>query len=203
MKSHRYGVLIGVFVLAVSVGVFIGAASAQKSQKSQPSQSSAPAQASQPSSPSAQTAANAQQQEGANGPLTIKTLSYNEANAAVQAAMKKAQSIGINEDIAVVDAGGSLKAFARMDNAWLGSIEISERKAKTARYFDMATGDLGKKAEPGQPLYGIQTIPPSVIFAGGTPIKSADGQVIGAIGASGSTPDNDKQVAQAGAQAVH
>ncbi len=193
---QRYALPAGVFIVAVSVGLFIGAAGAQKSGNSPAARASAP------SSPSAQTASNAQQDSG-NGPLTIKTLSYNEANAAVQAAMKKAQGIGINEDIAVVDAGGNLKAFARMDKAWLGSIEIAERKAKTSRYFDMATGDLAKKAEPGQPLYGIQTIPPSVIFAGGVPIKTADGQVIGAIGASGSTPNNDNQVATAGAQAVH
>ncbi len=143
------------------------------------------------------------QQNPGSGPLAIQTVSLNEAPAALQAAEKKAHDLGINEDIAVVDSGGNLKAFSRMDKAWLGSIEISIRKAKTSRYLDMPTAELAKKAEPGQPLYGIQTIEPTVIFAGGVPIKTANGEVIGAIGASGSTPQNDNAVAQAGAQAVH
>ncbi len=143
------------------------------------------------------------QQNPGSGPLAIQTVSLNEATAALQAAEKKAHDLGINEDIAVVDAGGNLKAFSRMDQAWLGSIEISIRKAKTSRYLDMPTAELAKKAQPGQPLFGIQSIEPTVIFAGGVPIKLANGQVIGAIGASGSTPENDNAVAQAGAQAVH
>ncbi len=196
MRPH-YTLLAGVFVVAVSLGVFLGATRAQNSNSQSPAK-----QASSPASGSAQTA-QAAQQSSSGGPISEKTISLQEANAALQAAAKKAQSLGIKEDIAVVDAGGNLKAFNRMDQAWLGSIEIAIRKAKTSRYLDMPTADLAKKAEPGQPLYGIQTIQPTVIFAGGVPIKTADGTIIGAIGASGSTPDNDNQVATAGAQGVH
>ena len=59
-------------------------------------------------------------------------------------------------DIAVVDAGANLKAFVRMDDAFLGSIDIAIKKAKTARMFNMPTGDLGKLAQPGGPLYHIE-----------------------------------------------
>jgi uncharacterized protein GlcG (DUF336 family) len=106
-------------------------------------------------------------------------------------------------DICVVDAGGNLKAFARMDGAWLGSIDISIKKAKTARYFDMPTGNIGKLSQPGQPLYGIEHSNGGLItFPGGVPIKNGQGTVIGAIGVSGSTVENDHTVAEAGAQAA-
>ena len=76
-------------------------------------------------------------------------------------------------DIAVVDAGGNLKAFARMDGAWLGSIDISIKKAKTARYFDMPTGEIGKLSQPGGPLYQIEVSNGGLItFPGGVPIKT-------------------------------
>ena len=117
--------------------------------------------------------------------------------------MKKAIETKTKMDIAVVDAGGNLKAFARMDGAWLGSIDISIKKAKTARYFDMPTGDIGKLSQPGGPLYQIEVSNGGLItFPGGVPIKSADGTVIGAIGVSGSTVENDHAVAAAGASAV-
>src|SRR3712207_1265676 len=103
-------------------------------------------------------------------------------------------------NIAVVDAGGNLKAFVRMDGAWLGSIDISIRKAKTARYFDMPTGDIGQLSQPGGPLYNIEHSNGGLItFPGGLPIKSGDGTIIGAIGVSGSTVENDHTVAEAGA----
>lgn len=106
-------------------------------------------------------------------------------------------------DIAVVDAGGNLKAFARMDGAWLGSIDIAQKKAKTARGFDMNTGDIGGLSQPGGPLYNIEHSNGGLItFPGGVPLKAADGTVIGAIGVSGSSVENDHAVAQAGAAAV-
>lgn len=136
-------------------------------------------------------------------PLAVHDLSLDQANLAVQSAVEKSKSMHIAEDIAVVDAGGNLKAFARMDEAWLGSIDIAMKKAKTARYFNMETGELGKKSQPGQPLYMIEVSNGGLItFPGGVPIKTQDGHVIGAIGASGSSVENDEQVATAGAQAV-
>ena len=130
-------------------------------------------------------------------------ITLDQAHAALEAAAKKAQEIQTKMDIAIVDAGGNLKAFARMDGAWLGSIDISIKKAKTARYFDMPTGDIGKLSQPGGPLYQIEVSNGGLItFPGGVPIKSADGTVIGAIGVSGSTVENDHAVAAAGASAV-
>ena len=116
----------------------------------------------------------------------------------IRAAKSKAEELKILEDIAVVDASGNLKAFVRMDGAWLGSIDIAIRKARTARYFDMETGEIGKMSQPGQPLYGVEHSNGGLItFGGGIPVKDANGTVIGAVGVSGSTVDNDVKVANA------
>ena len=105
-------------------------------------------------------------------------------------------------DIAVVDAGTNLKAFARMDGAWLGSIDISIKKACTARFFDMPTGAIGELSQPGGALYNIEHSNSGLItFPGGLPIKDGD-IVIGAIGVSGSTVEDDHAVAEAGVAAV-
>ena len=126
-----------------------------------------------------------------------------QAQAAVEAARKKSQEMGVLMDIAVVDAGANLKAFARMDDAWLGSIDISIRKARTARFFNMATGDIGQLSQPGGPLFNIEHSNGGLItFPGGVVIKNAAGEVIGAIGVSGSTVEDDHAVAMAGAGAV-
>jgi uncharacterized protein GlcG (DUF336 family) len=124
------------------------------------------------------------------------------ARRVVSAAEEKAREIGQPMDIAVLDGGRNLKSFARMDNAWLGSIEIAIDKAYTSTSFEMSTEDLASQAQPGQPLFGINTTSNSrvVIFAGGIPIQR-DGQVVGAVGVSGGTPDQDQQVAEAGVAA--
>ena len=130
-------------------------------------------------------------------------ITLDQALAAVEAARAKAIEQGTLMDIAVVDAGANLKAFVRMDDAFLGSIDISIKKAKTARYFNMTTGKLGELAQPGAPLYHIEFSNGGLItFAGGVPIKNADGVVIGAIGVSGSSVEDDHEVASAGADAV-
>jgi uncharacterized protein GlcG (DUF336 family) len=124
------------------------------------------------------------------------------ARAVVEAALEKAQQMGLKMNIAVVDAGANLKAFARMDGAWLGSIDISIRKARTARFFDMNTGELGKLSQPGGSLYNIEHSNGGLItFPGGVPIRNVQGTVIGAIGVSGSIVENDHAVAEAGAKA--
>jgi uncharacterized protein GlcG (DUF336 family) len=106
-------------------------------------------------------------------------------------------------DIAVVDAGGNLKAFARMDGAWLGSIDIAQRKARTARWFDMETGEIGKLSQPGGPLFGIEHSNGGLIsFPGGVPLRNSKGEVVGAVGVSGSTVENDHAVATACASAL-
>ena len=125
-----------------------------------------------------------------------------QANAAVAAAIAKAEQIGAKMNIAVVDAGANLKRFARMDGAWLGSIDISIRKARTARFFDMNTGQIGELSQPGQSLFGIEHSNGGLItFPGGVPIRNESGKVIGAIGVSGSVVENDHAVAEAGAAA--
>ena len=125
------------------------------------------------------------------------------AQRAVAAAIKKAEELNTKMDIAVVDAGANLKAFVRMDGAWLGSIDIAIKKAKTARFFDMNTGEIGKLSQPGGPLYNIEHSNNGLItFPGGIPLKNAQGEVIGAIGVSGSTVEDDHAVALAGAGAL-
>jgi uncharacterized protein GlcG (DUF336 family) len=134
---------------------------------------------------------------------SVKDISLDQAEQVVQAARDKASQLSLKMDIAVVDAGGNLKAFARMDGAWLGSIDISIKKARTSRYFDMNTGDIGKLSQPGQPLYQIEVSNGGLItFPGGIPLKTSDGTVIGAVGVSGSTVENDHAVATAGAGVI-
>ena len=131
-------------------------------------------------------------------------LTLDQARAAVTAAIAKAEAIGAKMDIAIVDAGANLKAFARMDGAWLGSIDIAIKKAKTARFFDMPTGEIGKLSQPGGPLYGIEHSNDGLIsFPGGLPIASTDGTIIGAIGVSGSSVEDDHTVAEAGIVGAH
>ncbi len=133
----------------------------------------------------------------------MNDITLEQARAAVAEAVKKAVQLDTKMDIAIVDAGANLKAFARMDGAWLGSIDIAQRKARTARLFDMNTGAIGQLSQPGGPLYGIEHSNGGLIsFPGGIPILNSSGAVIGAIGVSGSTVENDHAVAEAGAAAV-
>jgi uncharacterized protein GlcG (DUF336 family) len=130
-------------------------------------------------------------------------LTLEAAERILAAAKKKAAQLNTKMDIAVVDAGGNLKAFVRMDGAWLGSIDISMRKARTARWFDMNTGEIGKLSQPGGPLFGIEHSNGGLItFPGGVPLREGKGEVVGAIGVSGSTVENDHSVALAGAEAL-
>ena len=140
---------------------------------------------------------------GEGGTLSTQDISLEQAQAVVAAALEKAAGIGTKMDVAVVDAGANLKAFARMDGAWLGSIDIAIKKARTARFFDFPTGALGELSQPGGPLYQIEVSNGGLItFPGGLPLKAADGTVIGAIGVSGSTVEDDAEVAEAGAAAI-
>ena len=126
-----------------------------------------------------------------------------QAEAAIAAAKIKATEIDTKMDICVVDAGSNLVAFARMDGAWIGSVDISFKKAKTAAWFAMDTAALSPLVQPGQPLYNIEHSNGGLItFPGGVVIKNNHGEVIGAIGVSGSSVDNDHTVAEAGATAV-
>ena len=130
-------------------------------------------------------------------------ITLEQAETAVQAAKAKAVETNTLMNIAIVDAGANLVAFVRMDGAWLGSLDIAQRKARTARYFDMPTGVIGTLSQPGGSLYNIEHSNGGLItFPGGIPIKNAAGEIIGAIGVSGSTVENDHTVAQAGVDAL-
>jgi uncharacterized protein GlcG (DUF336 family) len=135
-------------------------------------------------------------------PQQITSLTLADARQLIAAGEKKALELGIPYNIAVADAGGNLISHVRMDGAWLGSIAISINKAFTARAFDMPTDDLSKASQSGQSLFGINTTNDSkiVIFGGGVPIKVGK-MVIGAVGASGGSVENDIKVAQAAADA--
>jgi uncharacterized protein GlcG (DUF336 family) len=105
-------------------------------------------------------------------------------------------------NIAVVDDGNNLTAFARMDGAWLGSIDIAQNKAYTARSFDLSTKDLAPLAQPNQPLFGIDASNQGqlIIFAGGIPLIDGE-EVVGAVGVSGGSVEQDQEVAEAGVSA--
>lgn len=133
----------------------------------------------------------------------MNNITLEQARKVVDAAIKKSQELGVKMNIAVVDSGTNLVAFNKMDDAWLGSIDISQKKARTARYFNMDTGEIGKLSQPGGPLYNIEHSNHGLIsFPGGVLIKDASGNVIGAVGVSGSTVEDDHAVAAAGAAAV-
>src|SRR5215469_13059793 len=129
-------------------------------------------------------------------------VTLNDARRVIDAAEKKAQEIGQPMNIAVADAGGNLVAHIRMDEAWIGSIDISIKKAFTARAFDIATKDLATQSQPGGQFFGIHASNDGwvMIFAGGVPLKR-DGKVVGAVGVSGGSGDQDHAVAEAGAKA--
>jgi uncharacterized protein GlcG (DUF336 family) len=132
----------------------------------------------------------------------MTTVTLEEARQIISAAEHKAQEIGQPMNIAVVDNGRNLKAFARMEEAWLGSIDIAIDKAFTSVSFKLSTQDLAQMAQPGQALFGINTTNDGrvVIFAGGIPLMR-DGEVAGAVGVSGGTVDQDQEVAEAGLEA--
>ena len=130
-------------------------------------------------------------------------INLTQAKQAVDAALNKAKEMGVKMDIAVVDVGANLKAFARMDGAWLGSIDISQKKARTARWFDMPTGNLGELSQPGGPLFNIEHSNHGLItFPGGLPLNNSAGEVIVGIGWSGGSVVGDDAVSAASAGVV-
>lgn len=130
-------------------------------------------------------------------------ISHDEALKALLAAKAKAEKDSVLVNIAVVDAGANLKAFIRMDESYLGSIDVAIKKAKTARYFNIDTGKLGELTQPGGIIYNIELTNNGLVsFPGGIPIKNKDGKIIGAIGISGGTIEQDREIATAGAIAI-
>jgi len=130
-------------------------------------------------------------------------LTLEQAQKAVEAGVKKSKELNLKMNVAVVDAGANLMAFNRMEGAWLGSIDIAIKKAKTARYFDMNTGEIGKLSQPGKPLFNIEHSNNGLItFPGGVTLEDKNGEIIGAIGVSGSSVENDHEVASAAKKAI-
>ncbi len=136
-------------------------------------------------------------------PATYTSLTLAEARTIIAAAAKKAEEIGQPMCIAVACTGGHLLAFERMPNAWLGSIDIAQKKAFTSRAFNITTKDLAANSQSGDQFFGIHASNDGkiMIFAGGIPIKQGDA-VIGAIGVSGGSGEQDHAVAEAGAAAL-
>lgn len=129
-------------------------------------------------------------------------ITLKDAKRIIEAAEKKAAEIGQPMNIAVADAGGNIVAHVRMDKAWIGSIDISQKKAYTARAFDISTKDLATHSQSGGQFFGIHASNNGkiMIFAGGIPLKK-NGEVVGAIGVSGGSGEQDHAVAEAGAAA--
>src|SRR5487761_1627282 len=125
-----------------------------------------------------------------------------DARRIIAAAEKKANEIGQPMNIAVADAGGNLVAHVRMDGAWLGSVDISIKKAYTSRAFDISTKDLASHSQPGGQFFGIHASNDGkiMVFSGGIPLKR-DGKVVGAVGVSGGSGDQDHAVAEAAVKA--
>ncbi|GAB3150654.1 hypothetical protein GCM10027258_49020 [Amycolatopsis stemonae] len=136
--------------------------------------------------------------------MTIKTesVSLEDARRVIAVGEAKAAEIGSPSNIAVVDAGGNLVAHIRMDEAWIGSVDISINKAFTSRAFDISTADLAASAGPGEQFFGINASNSGrvMIFAGGVPLRHGD-RIVGAVGVSGGSGEQDQTVADAAATA--
>lgn len=133
----------------------------------------------------------------------IDTVNLEDARRVIAAAEKKAAAIGQPMNIAVADAGGNLVAHVRMDGAWLGSIDISIKKAYTSRAFDISTKDLATHSQSGDQFFGIHASNDGkiMIFAGGIPLER-NGKIVGSVGVSGGSGEQDHAVAEAGAAAL-
>jgi uncharacterized protein GlcG (DUF336 family) len=133
----------------------------------------------------------------------VLTVNLEAARQIIRGAEAKARSLGCPMNIAVVDAGGNLVAHVRMDNARIGAIDIAINKAWSARAFDMETAELGRYSQPGGPFFGIHASNGGrvMILSGGVPLRAA-GKIIGAVGVSGGSDEQDSACARAGADAL-
>src|SRR5215471_9099976 len=136
-------------------------------------------------------------------PRSYTSLTLDDAKHMLQAGEVAAAKIGIAYNIAVVDAGGNLIAFVRQDGALIGSIDLAIGKAKTARLFDKTTSELAQLAQPNAPLFGIEQSNGGkvVIFGGGLPVRIA-GSIVGAVGTSAGSVEQDIAVAEAAIAAL-
>ena len=135
--------------------------------------------------------------------MKVMSITLEQAEKVIASAKQKASSIDTKMNIAVVDSGSNLVAFVHMDGSWVGSVDISIKKARTAAWFQMDTKALTPLVQPGEALFNIEHSNGGLItFPGGVILKNSEGEIIGAIGVSGSTVDDDHDVAVAGADAI-
>lgn len=129
-----------------------------------------------------------------------RLISLEQAEAVVRACKAEADRVGQPMNIAVVDDGANLVAFSSMDGTKLIGVDIAQRKALTAVYFQTDTKDLAPLVQPGQPLFGIESTSGGrlVVFGGGVLLRDEAGDVAGGVGVSAGTVDEDHQVADAG-----
>jgi uncharacterized protein GlcG (DUF336 family) len=127
--------------------------------------------------------------------LTLET-----AKKMAEACVQKAKASGWKMNIAIMDAGGNLKYFQRMDDAFLGSVQIAQLKANTSAMFPFSTKQVAEITQTRVP--GLAHVPGIAAFEGGLPIKTASGEHIGSIGVSGAAAEDDGVCAQAGLDAV-
>jgi uncharacterized protein GlcG (DUF336 family) len=126
-----------------------------------------------------------------------------EADSIIEASRAKAAQIEIAVSVVVMDAGGNFKALSRMDGAWLGSIDVAIRKARTSVLFEIETQMIWQFCNPNGPAHGMESTNGGLVtFEGGIPLKSSDGKLIGAVGVSGGMVNQDYEVAQAGASGL-
>lgn len=136
--------------------------------------------------------------------IKLTDISADKSSQIIASGIQKAKELRVSVNIAIVDIGANLNAFVRMDGAWLGSIDIAIKKARTARLFDRDSADIGKISQPGGPVYGIEhTNGGLVTFGGGVPLRNCDGAIVGAVAVSGSTVGNDQAIAEAAAHAMN
>lgn len=130
-------------------------------------------------------------------------VSIQQASEVISAAEAKARELGVPVIITVLDSGCHIKALHRMDDAPLGSIDISMGKARTAALFSCNSEDVWEFCKPGAPAPGLENSNGGLMpFAGGISLKAPDGSLIGAVGVSGGAVYQDKEIAQAGASAL-
>ncbi|MBC9717519.1 heme-binding protein [Streptomyces sp. TRM66268-LWL] len=129
---------------------------------------------------------------------STNTLTLDTANRMIEAGRASAAQLGVDMNLAILDGGAHLLQFSRMDDAWLGSIDLALKKARTSVMFRIPSADLGDITKPGDTAYGIDRSNGGLVsFGGGLPLKDADGRIIGAVGVSGGTVEEDVMVAQA------
>jgi uncharacterized protein GlcG (DUF336 family) len=133
----------------------------------------------------------------------LMPLTSSQARAVIAAAEAKASAIGVTAIVAVVDAGVHLKAFARMDGAVLASIDIALKKARTAALFQANSEAVWEYCKPGAPAPALELTNGGLApFGGGVPLRSLDGELLGAVGVSGGAVAQDAEIAQAAAAAL-